>query len=223
MNNPDLSGQGLRQPWAAEPASGMMLVISAPSGAGKSTLIRRLREEFSAFAFSVSCTTRPPRPGELDGREYHFLTRAEFERRRDQGFFAEWAEVHGNFYGTPRQATADLLAAGRDVIFDIDVQGARQLKASMGQGCYVFVFPPSRQALERRLTGRGTDSPETIMRRLAGAQREIADSHWFDHWIVNDSLSLACDQLRAIYLAEKTRPRYQRAWDAVLRQQWGLS
>lgn len=221
MNDLDLSGQ--EPPRDAVPPRGMMLVISAPSGAGKSTLIRRLREEFSAFAFSVSCTTRLPRPGEMDGREYHFLTREEFEHRRDRGFFAEWAEVHGNFYGTPLQATADLLAEGRDVIFDIDVQGARQLKASMGQGCYVFVFPPSRQALERRLTGRGTDNVETIARRLTGAQREIADSHWFDHWIVNDSLSLAYDLLRAIYLAEKTRPAYQQAWDAVLRQQWGLS
>jgi len=200
---------------------GMMLVISAPSGAGKSTLIRRLREEFSAFAFSVSCTTRDPRPGEVDGREYHFLTRQEFERRRDAGFFAEWAEVHGNFYGTPRQATEELLRAGRDVIFDIDVQGARQLKASMNQGCYIFVFPPSRQALERRLTGRATDSPDIIARRLAGARQEIEDSDWFDHWIVNDSLSLAYDQLRAVYLAEKTRPAYQNAWRQTLKVQWG--
>lgn len=200
---------------------GMMLVISAPSGAGKSTLIRRLREEFSDFAFSVSCTTRAPRPGEVDGREYHFLSRQEFERRRDAGFFAEWAEVHGNFYGTPLQATEELLLAGRDVIFDIDVQGARQLKASMGQGCYVFVFPPSRQALERRLTGRATDSPETITRRLAGARQEIEDSDWFDHWIVNDSLSLAYDQLRAVYLAEKTRPAFQGAWRATFKAQWG--
>lgn len=205
-----------------EPAgSGMMLVISAPSGTGKSTLIRRLTAEFKGFAFSVSCTTRAPRPGEADGREYHFLTREEFARRSEAGFFAEWAEVHGNFYGTPRLATEELLLAGRDVIFDIDVQGARQLKASMGQGCYVFVFPPSRQALEKRLTGRGTDSPETIARRLAGAQREIEDSHWFDHWIVNENLNLAYDQLRAVYLAEKTRPAYLDAWRDMLRQQWG--
>ena len=202
-------------------SSGMMLVSSAPSGTGKSTLIRRLTAEFKGFAFSVSCTTRPPRPGEADGREYHFLTREEFARRCEAGFFAEWAEVHGNFYGTPRRATEEMLLAGRDVIFDIDVQGARQLKASMGQGCYVFVFPPSRQALEKRLTGRGTDSPETIARRLAGAQREIEDSHWFDHWIVNENLNLAYDQLRAVYLAEKTRPAYLDAWRETLRRQWG--
>ena len=200
--------------------TGMILVISAPSGTGKSTLIRRLTGEFKAFAFSVSCTTRAPRPGEMDGREYHFLTREEFERRREAGFFAEWAEVHGNFYGTPRKATEELLLAGRDVIFDIDVQGARQLKANMGQGCYVFIFPPSREALELRLTGRGTDSPETIARRLAGAQHEIADSHWFGHWIINDDLALAYDQLRAVYLAEKTRPEYQKSWNAAFSKQW---
>ena len=126
---------------------GMMLVISAPSGAGKSTLIRHLASTFDMFAFSVSCTTRAPRPGEQDGREYHFLDQEEFLRRRNAGYFAEWAEVHGNYYGTPRRATEELLAAGRDVIFDIDVQGARQLRENMGQGCYVFVFPPSRQVL----------------------------------------------------------------------------
>ena len=202
---------------------GMMLVVSAPSGTGKSTLIRRLTGEFSAFAFSVSCTTRSPRPGEVDGREYHLLTREYFERRRSEGFFAEWAEVYGNLYGTPRQATTDLLAQGRDIVFDIDVQGARQLKDSMGQGCFVFIFPPSREALEKRLTGRGTDSAETLTRRLAAARNEIASSHWFDHWVVNDDLDAAYQQLRAIYLAEKTRPAYQAAWQAALTRQWGLS
>lgn len=211
MNSPD----------GAAANTGMMLVISAPSGTGKSTLIRRLTAEFKAFAFSVSCTTRAPRPGEVDGREYHFLTREEFEARRDNGFFAEWAEVHGNLYGTPRQATLDLLGAGRDVIFDIDVQGARQLRESMGQGCYVFIFPPSREVLERRLTGRGTDSAEVVARRLAAARGEIMDSHWFDHWIVNDDLQLAYDQLRAVYLAERTRPVYRHAWREDLNRQWG--
>ena len=204
-------------------SSGMMLVISAPSGTGKSTLIRHLSREFNSFSFSVSCTTRAPRPGELDGREYSFLSRDEFLARRDQGYFAEWAEVHGNFYGTPRQATRDLLAAGRDVIFDIDVQGARQLRDNMGQGCYVFIFPPSREVLEKRLTGRGTDSPETINRRLANARQEIENSLWFDHWIVNDDLNMAKDQLRAIYLAEKTRPRHMTGWQNDFQQQWGLS
>ncbi len=202
---------------------GMMLVISGPSGTGKSTLIKRLTAEFSAFTFSVSCTTRAPRPGEVDGREYHFLTREEFQRRRDEKYFAEWAEVHDNLYGTPRQTTKDLLAKGRDVIFDIDVQGARQIKNNMGQGCYVFVFPPSREALEKRLTGRGTDSEATIIRRLAAARHEISDSQWFDHWVINDELDSAYQQLRAIYLAEKTRPAYLASWQVALNRQWGFS
>lgn len=205
------------------PITGLMLVICAPSGTGKSTLIRRLTQDFPNFAFSISCTTRAPRPNELDGRDYHFLSTAEFLARRERGFFAEWAEVHGHFYGTPKQATAELLSAGRDVVFDIDVQGARQLKRSMSQGAYIFVFPPSREALRARLTGRGTDSPEVIARRLDGANREIAESTWFDHWIINDHLEVAYAQLRAIYLAQKTRPVYQRAWTEVLKDQWGLS
>lgn len=203
--------------------AGLMLVICAPSGTGKSTLIRRLTKEFPTFAFSISCTTRAPRAGEVDGREYHFLTTDEFMARRDSGYFAEWAEVHGNFYGTPKQATEDLLAAGRDLIFDIDVQGAAQLKASMSRGSFVFIFPPSRTALEQRLTGRGTDSPETIARRLAGAKAEIEASSWFDHWIVNDDLDRAHAQLRAVYLAEKTRPAHQAAWREIVTAQWGIA
>ena len=203
--------------------TGLMLVICAPSGTGKSTLIRRLTAEFPAFAFSISCTTRTPRTGEIDGRDYHFLSQDEFLTRREAGYFAEWAEVHGNFYGTPRQTTEDLLTAGRDLIFDIDVQGAAQVKASMGRGSFVFVFPPSRAALEQRLIGRGTDTPETIARRLAGAKAEIAASSWFDHWIVNDDLNVAYTQLRAIYLAEKTRPAHQGAWRETVTSQWGLT
>jgi guanylate kinase len=199
---------------------GLMLVISAPSGAGKSTLIRYLTKSFDNFSFSISCTTRAPRPGEKDGREYHFLERQEFLRRRDVGYFAEWAEVYGNFYGTPRQATEELLAAGRDVIFDIDVQGAQQLRESMQQGCYVFILPPSRQVLEARLTGRGTDSPESVARRLAAARTEIEAARQFDHWIINDDLARAQDELRAVYVAEKTRPGYRRKRYELLCSQW---
>lgn len=204
-------------------STGLMLVICAPSGTGKSTLIRRLTNEFSNFTFSISCTTRPPRPGEQDGQEYHFLSQEDFCARRDADFFAEWAEVHGNFYGTPRQATEDALAAGRDIVFDIDVQGARQLRASMNRGCFVFIFPPSRTELVNRLTGRGTENAATVAKRLAGAKKEITASQNFDHWIVNDDLHTAYDQLRAIYLAEKTRPCYNAAWARVLRDQWEVT
>ena len=137
--------------------AGVVLVLCAPSGTGKTTLVRRLREEFPQFAYSVSCTTRAPREGEVDGRDYHFLTHEEFVRRRDAGFFAEWAEVHGNFYGTPLAATLATIEAGQDLLFDIDVQGAAQLRTSLPQGTYVFILPPSRVELERRLRSRGTD------------------------------------------------------------------
>lgn len=204
-------------------AAGILLVLCAPSGTGKSTLVRRLTAEFPGFAFSVSCTTRAPRPGEQDGHDYHFLSREEFLRRREAGFFAEWAEVHGNLYGTPKAATLELLAAGRDVLFDIDVQGARQLRASLGQGAYVFLFPPSPEELYRRLAGRGTESPESLARRMAAAKDEIAHSPEFDYWIVNDDLEAAYQRLRAVYLAEKCRPRYHEAWRRTLQQDWRLS
>jgi guanylate kinase len=184
---------------------GLMLVICAPSGTGKSTLTARLRAEFPRLGYSVSCTTRSPRPGEVDGRDYHFLEHDEFQRRRKAGFFAEWAEVHGNCYGTPRQALADMLAAGQDVLFDIDVQGAAQLRASMG-GCHVFLMPPSLDALRARLLGRASDDEVVIRKRLGNAPGELACAPDFDYWIVNDDLDAAYDRLRAVYLAEGLRP-----------------
>jgi guanylate kinase len=184
---------------------GLCLVLSAPSGAGKSTLVERLRAEFPHFAYSVSCTTRAPRSGERDGVDYHFLTREEFLSRREAGFFAEWAEVHGNLYGTPRAPVEEHLANGRDVLFDIDVQGALQVKSVFPQGLFVFIQPPSRQELERRLRGRGTDSDEAIARRLGNALGELRQAARFDYLIVNDDLGTAVDELRAIYVAGRTR------------------
>ena len=186
--------------------TGTLLVISAPSGAGKSTLIARLRKDFPGFAFSVSSPTRSPREGEVDGRDYHFITKDLFLDRISSGSFAEWAEVHGNYYGTPKQEVQDTLASGRDMILDIDVQGARQVRENMGIGRFVFLFPPSRKALESRLTGRGTDSDEVIARRLENAEEEIRQSAMFDHWIVNDDLDRAYEELKAVYMAAKTRP-----------------
>ncbi|WP_461210887.1 guanylate kinase [Desulfocurvus sp. DL9XJH121] len=190
--------------------TGLMLIICAPSGTGKSTLVARLRNEFQRLAFSVSCTTRAPRPGERDGVHYHFLTREEFMRRKDDGFFAEWAEVHGNFYGTPKPGLTEMLREGRDVLFDIDVQGAAQLRESMpGQGCHVFLFPPSLAALRERLLGRNSDADVVVRRRLDNAPGEIARAVEFDFWIVNDDLDAAYDALRAAYLAEGLKPAYR--------------
>ncbi|MDQ7834142.1 MAG: guanylate kinase [Humidesulfovibrio sp.] len=187
------------------PRLGLCLVISAPSGAGKSTLVERLRAEFPHFAYSISCTTRAPRGQEKDGVDYHFLTREEFLSRRDAGYFAEWAEVHGNLYGTPKAPVEEHLASGRDVLFDIDVQGALQVKKVFPQGLFVFIQPPSRQELERRLRGRGTDSEEAIAKRLGNALGELSQSGQFDYLIVNDDLDTAADELRAIYVAGRTR------------------
>lgn len=185
---------------------GVALVICAPSGTGKTTLTKRLTAEFPRFAFSVSCTTRPPRPGETPGKDYEFLTREEFMQRRDAGFFAEWAEVYGNFYGTPLAPTLDLLAQGRDVLFDIDVQGAAQLRQTLSHARFIFVLPPSRAELERRLTSRGTETPASLERRMATAAEELAQARWFDFWVVNDDLEQAWQELRAIYIAATLSP-----------------
>jgi guanylate kinase len=183
-----------------------MLVVCAPSGTGKSTLIGRLTDEFPELAFSVSCTTRPMRPGERDGREYHFLSRPEFEDLRDRGGFAEWAEVYGNLYGTPKERTLTLLLSGRDLLFDIDVQGAEQLRQNLDRGVFVFVFPPSLRALRERLEKRGLDDEATIAKRLAAAPAEIARAGSFDYWIVNDELDRAYRDLKSVYMAERLRP-----------------
>lgn len=185
---------------------GQVLVVCAPSGTGKSTLIAMLREEFPDFGFSVSYTTRAPRGEEQDGREYNFITREQFVAMRSRGAFCEWAEVHGNFYGTATKPVEEMLDAGRDVLFDIDVQGAKQLKKTFYKGTYVFLLPPSREELVQRLEGRGTDSAESIAKRLSNAAGELSQAKWFDSWVVNDDLDQAYQELRAVYLAGKCKP-----------------
>lgn len=193
---------------AVEPGrsrQGILFVISAPSGTGKSTLINRLRAEFPRLAFSVSYTTRAPRAGEENGREYHFVDAETFIRLRDAGELAEWAEVHGNFYGTSRPAVQKMLDQGRDVLFDIDVQGSRQLRRAFAHGAFVFLFPPSMRVLEQRLRGRGTETEESLAKRLANARRELEQAELFDYWIVNDDLDRAYRDLRGVYQAEGLR------------------
>lgn len=186
---------------------GVALILCAPSGTGKTTLTRRLRAEFPGLGFSLSATTRPPRPGEVNGQDYIFLSEKAFIARRDAGEFAEWAQVHGRLYGTPLRETRALLEQGRDMLFDIDVQGAAQLRLTLSRGLFVFCFPPSMRELETRLRGRGTDDDASVQRRLKAARNEIAQAHWFDTWIVNDDLNRAYDNLRAAYLAATLAPR----------------
>ncbi len=180
---------------------GRVFVLSAPSGAGKSTLVRELRRQLPALAYSVSLTTRPPRAGEVDGRDYHFVSREEFARRVAAGEMAEWAEVFGNRYGTSKRVLAEAVARGADVLLEIDVQGAAQIRRNLPGAVLVFLLPPSREELERRLRGRGSESEETLARRLAEAERELAEAAWFDHRVVNDDLGRAVAEVRAIITA----------------------
>ena len=188
--------------------SGTLLVISAPSGAGKTTLLKRIMAEVPNLGFSVSHTTRPPRPGEQNGVDYHFVSREEFLAMRAAGAFLESAEVHTNLYGTSKQAVAEKIASGVDVFLDIDVQGARQIKAAGDPAAvFLFVAPPSWPELEKRLRGRGTESAETVQVRLANARKEMTEAHWYDYLVVNDDLAAATEMLKAVILAERCRGR----------------
>jgi len=186
-----------------------ILIISAPSGSGKSALVRRLIGSLPDLAFSVSHTTRPRRKGEKEGRDYFFVTRRRFERMIAAGDFVEWAEVFGHLYGTSKAQIAKALATGRDILLDIDVQGHQQVRQRLPEALSVFVMPPSFQELRRRLTDRHSDSPQAVERRLAAARQEI--SHWpeYDYLVVNDRLSLATQDLRAIVRAERLRRKSQ--------------
>lgn len=188
------------------PKKGLLLVVSAPSGAGKTTLCRLLIERLS-FRFSVSHTTRRPRPGEVHGRDYYFVSRQEFETLVREGAFLEWAEVHGNLYGTSMAEVERALSGEEDLLLDIDVQGASQVKRKLGgQAVFVFIMPPSLEELERRLRSRGTEDEETLARRLARAREEIAYAPWFDYVVVNDQVERAFSDLVAIIRAERCRP-----------------
>ena len=189
--------------------AGTLFVVAAPSGAGKSSLVHALLERESAISLSVSHTTRPPRPGEQSGQQYYFVDRAEFERKIAEGIFLEHAEVHGNLYGTSRTRVAALLEQGRDVLLEIDWQGAEQIRRSQPDCVSVFILPPSRAELERRLRGRGSDSDEVIERRLRNSRGEIAHAHEFDYILVNDAFADALADLQAIVRAVRLRSGLQ--------------
>ena len=186
--------------------TGLVFVVCAPSGTGKTTLVKMLMQEFPQIGYSTSCTTRAPRANEVPGQDYSFISHEEFLNRRRAGYFAEWANVYGHFYGTPLKPTLDILRTGKDVLFDVDVKGAAQLKLTLPAGRYVFILPPSLQILEERLRGRAQDNEETIQRRLMAAHNEIQEAHWFDAWIVNDNLQRAYDALRSVYIAATLAP-----------------
>ncbi len=177
---------------------GRLFVVSAPSGAGKTSLLKALIERTPALVFSISYTTRPPRPGEVDGRDYHFIDRERFRAMRDAGEFLESAEVFGNGYGTAAADVEHERAAGRDVVLEIDWQGARQVRRKAPEAISIFILPPSRRSLRARLTRRGTDSESTIARRMDAAAAEMAHWNEYDYVIVNDDFEGALAELAAV-------------------------
>ena len=188
---------------------GNLYVVAAPSGAGKTTLVRLLLEREPEIHLSISYTTRAPRPGEENGREYHFVAVDAFRSMISRDEFLEWAEVHGNFYGTSKKWIGNQLTAGHDVLLEIDWQGAQQVRKLFPDALGIFILPPSIDELTRRLTGRGTDAPEVIQRRLAAAEAEMRHVAEFDYVIINDQLDQALEDMRAIVRASRLNVRKQ--------------
>lgn len=184
----------------------LLLIVSSPSGAGKTTLCRMLLAEYDDIGFSISHTTRSPRQGEVDGQDYHFVDDAGFDQMIEQEQFIEWAHVHGNRYGTSHAEIRAAAAAGKDLVFDVDYQGARQIKEHYPDAVGVFVLPPTIEELRRRLWSRGTETEGALKRRFKAALDEIAQHELFDYLVVNDDAEAAYrDGLRAILLAERNR------------------
>ena len=185
---------------------GILMVVSGPSAAGKGTLCRHLLEDTDNLHLSVSYTTRKPRAGEEHGRHYYFCSREEFEAKVRCSEFLEWAEVYGNFYGTPWEEMQTSLKAGSDILLEIDMQGARQVRQRYPGGIFVFILPPSKEDLQQRLLSRGTESPETVQLRLENLEKELEYVYEYDYVVINDAVDEAVDKLRAIYVAERCRP-----------------
>ena len=193
--------------------AGQVFVVSAPSGAGKTTLCRELSRRLPPLHYSVSCTTRSPRPGETHGHDYLFVKDEEFIRMKSEGALLESATIHGASYGTPREPMLTLLREGTDVILDVDVQGARRVKEAVPAGVYIYLLPPSLDALSRRLRTRRADAPAEIERRLQAARDEMKHFREYTHLVVNDDYTVALQQLEAIIVAERARvSRVDPAW-----------
>lgn len=184
---------------------GLIIVLSAPSGTGKSSICRRLLGSCPEIEFSVSFTSREPRPGEVNGKDYHFISRKEFQQRIEQDGFVEWVENYGNYYGTSLNAINNVLTQGKDLLLDIEPRGAKAIKNKFPDAVFVFVLPPSLDELLRRLEKRGHESPEAIKIRFAQAERELREVLWYDYAIFNDDLETAIRQMIAIYRAEKCK------------------
>ena len=185
-------------------SNGILFIVSAPSGAGKTTLCRKAVDYFHDLRHSVSYTTRSPRDGEKDGIDYHFITKEAFQEMINKGEFLEWAEVHGNRYGTSFNETKKLLAGGLDIILDVDVQGARQIKLQIS-GVFIFVLPPSLEDCEKRIKNRGKDSYEAILNRLENARNEIKEMFWYEYVIINENLEDAFERFKSVIIAERSK------------------
>jgi guanylate kinase len=202
--------------------SGSLFIVSAPSGAGKSSLVKKLLTEVEGIGLSISNTTRKPRPGEVDGKDYHFISEQEFEAIREHDGFLEWAHVHGNYYGTSRSFVEAQMAVDKDVLLEIDWQGAEQVVRRVPNVVSIFILPPSMAELESRLRGRGTDSEEVIQRRMGAAQLELEQAKRFDYVILNDDFAQASLELKSVILASRCRLNQQMARHGAQLKDLGL-
>jgi len=194
---------------------GDIFVISAPSGTGKTTLVRLLLSRFPTLSFSISYTTRLPRPGEVNGQHYFFVSEREFKKSIAKGEMLEWAKVYGHYYGTPLTFVQEKIAAGKDIVLDIDIQGAQAVKKKMPEAILIFLIPPSWNELQRRITSRSSDSPEEIKKRLEAAKKEILAAREFDYIVINDVLEDALKELVSIIQA--TKARANKRWPEIKR------
>jgi guanylate kinase len=198
---------------------GLLIVISGPSGAGKGTICKALLKQ-SDFWISVSATTRQPRLGEVDGVNYHFLTKDEFRRRIDIDDFLEYAEVYGNYYGTPKSKALQAIESGKDVILEIDIQGALKVKESYPEGVFIFILPPSMEELKNRIINRGSETPESLMTRFKSAYKEINYVSKYNYAVVNDTVEEAVKKIQSVIVAE--RCRVDRVKDKILDSKEGI-